>query len=60
MTEGEKRTYHPLVMFLYFSGALDKKYIKQIPPTTIQYWKSLDHSDPGGIRTCNLHEYWFS
>lgn len=65
MTEGEKRTYHPLVIFLYFSGALDKKYIKQIPPTTIQYWKSLDHTTMFGFewveKTCdNIYKQEFT
>ena len=38
-----KRRYHPFVPVLYFAGCLDEKYIKQIPITTIQYWKQTNH-----------------
>lgn len=38
-----KRSYHPLVIFFFYSGMLDKEQLAQIPPTTIQYWKACDH-----------------
>ena len=43
MNLSEKRRYHPFIPILYFAGCLDEKYIKQIPVTTIQYWKQTDH-----------------
>jgi len=43
MNFSEKRRYHPFIPILYFAGCLDEKYIKQIPITTIQYWKQTDH-----------------
>lgn len=57
MCKSQKRTYHPLVMYLYFTGKLDSKYIQQIPLTTIHYWKSLNHTSMYGYdwvqQTCD-------
>jgi hypothetical protein len=43
-----KRTYHPMLMVMYFAGTLDKRVLREISPTTIQYWKSLDHTEMYG------------
>jgi hypothetical protein len=43
-----KQSYHPLLQFMYYAGCLDDEIIKQIPATTIQYWKSKDHTQMHG------------
>ena len=35
-------------MFMYFAGTLEERYLKQIPATTIQYWKSIEHKEMYG------------
>lgn len=44
MATTTKTEYHPMLMFLYYAGCLDERIVKQIPATTLQYWKTKDHT----------------
>lgn len=39
-----KTDYHPMLMLMYYSGCLDDRVLREIPLTTIQYWRTKDHT----------------
>ncbi|MEI7594428.1 MAG: hypothetical protein WCK02_01675 [Bacteroidota bacterium] len=44
-----KRSYHPLIQLKFYAGCLEHEIIKQIPASTIQYWKSIAHENLYGF-----------
>ncbi|HTA82659.1 MAG TPA: hypothetical protein VK783_07000 [Bacteroidia bacterium] len=40
-----KRRYHPLVEYSFYAGLLKDEQLKNIPNSTLSYWRSFDHKE---------------
>ena len=38
-----KRQYHPLVVYGFYAGLLPNEHLKNIPNSTLSYWRSFNH-----------------